>query len=733
MRRINLASTPGRIVTAVIALAALIGAYLLMASGLERLAQARQLERLPETPIAALSEGPFVIAGAVRGDLGTFTTPYAKHPAVYVRYLLEEEYRDSDGNRRVRTLESGSRGGRFRVADPSGQVAVDPGPDLDALEWNLTRTYHRKSGRRIYSEWALRPGDTLRVTGRYHPDSGDLRFDGMAAFSLPALVSSYTLSEDSGDRLFGAAIRISIATGLLALGVALTLTTLAVHRFWVFVVVMLVAVTGTLSTLGVTRLTQEWSAIAALYETRYRHIQAQADNPLVRADVAALQQLIRQSTSGWLDRWMFRRVVEKRLPMPDLDAATQARARQIVENQPEGRYPHRLTGLALSAGSALLAALMMVLAIRAVKFKRLMEAVPTSSTQGLSFGLSEVKGLVETDDQHPFIRDPLTNQKCVAYDYKVEEKRGSGKNAKWHTIEHRAECVPFWLEDNEGKVLVRPEGADIEYPKHHSETRGNRRYSVRLLDTLVNVYCLGFAGLDPDQPDRLTLQRDSDAPFLISAREEDEIVLGRGARGFTGTAFSLGLFLFSATTLMAADGSFSPDNLLVSALMVPLLLCLYVGILHYNDIVFLKNRVDRARANIDTVLQQRHDLWPNLEKAVKAALAHEKKLMEAIARLRAAGPAAMTATRNVDQRLGFERKVTQALQARIEGYPNLKTNEVVQQFMAMMARTENYLALLRNSYTESAMIYNTRIESFPDLILARLCRFRAAPRFPGAQ
>ncbi|MFP3442909.1 hypothetical protein R0K18_34755, partial [Pantoea sp. SIMBA_133] len=79
-----------------------------------------------------------------------------------------------------------------------------------------------------------------------------------------------------------------------------------------------------------------------------------------------------------------------------------------------------------------------------------------------------------------------------------------------------------------GKVLVQPDGAKIEYPQYHSERQGDRRYTVRFLDTFVNVYCLGFAGLDRDQPDRLTIQKDEASPFLISGNEEEDIVLDRG-------------------------------------------------------------------------------------------------------------------------------------------------------------------------------------------------------------
>ena len=729
MRRFNIASIPGRIITAIIAVVCLAGSYYAMTTGLSQLTEARQLERLPETPIGGLTTGPYVVAGNVTDQLGTLNTPYSKTKAVYYRYKLEEEYRDSDGDLRIRTLDSGSRGRDFLLRDQTGSVTVAAGGNLQSAEWALDRTYRQQSGRRIYSEWALVPGNTARVIGQYNSNTASISFAGLKDFSLPAMVSRNTLAADSGDRFFEAAIRISIATGLLALGVALLLPLVKIHRFWVYVLVMTFAVSGTLSVLGINKLRQEWSAIADLYETRYQQLDAASSNPLVLADVAALQQLIRQSTSGWLDRWMFRSVVQNRLPVPELDERTASMAQSIVASQPEGRYQHAWTSRGLAAASIIAALLLLWLSIRTVKFKRLIEAVPTSSTRGLSFGLSELKAMVDVDDDPPPLRDPLKNEKCVAFDYKVEEKRGSGKNAKWHVIEHRQESVPFWLEDIEGKVLVQPDGAKIEYPQYHSEREGDRRYSVRFLDTFVNVYCLGFAGLDRDRPDRLTIQKDEASPFLISGNEEEDIVLDRGARGFAGIALTLGLFLFATTALFAADGGFSPDNLILSALTVPFVLLIYTGILHYNDIVFLKNRVDRAAANIDTILQQRHDLWPNLEKVVKASLAHEKQLLKAIAQLRNADPAEMNSSGQADKLIQFERKVTNALQARIEGYPDLKNNEVIQKFMSIMAETENYLSLLRNSYTESAMIYNTRIQSFPDVILTKLFRFREAAQF----
>ncbi|MDI9244734.1 LemA family protein [Marinobacter sp. CHS3-4] len=729
MKKFNLTGWPGRIISAVLAVLCLAGTHFFMSQGLAQLTEARQLERLPVTPIAALAQGPYLVSGVAEASNGTLKTPYSGSQALYYEYKLTEEYRDSDGDLRTRVLESGQRGGAFRLTDTSGQSTVQPPAALNTVDWNIPRSYQSEQGKRTYTEWSLEPGDSVNVVGNFsragkNAAASTLTFQGLSDHHLPALVSEQALGTDSGDRLFQASIRISLATGLLALGIALALPILKIHRFWVYLVVMTLSVTGTLSVLGITQLKKEWQAISNLYETRYQQATGATGNSMALADVAAYKRLIDRNTSGLLDQWMARQVLEKNLALPELSSETEARAQAIANSRPRGQFQHSTVSIALSAGSALAALLLLWLAIRTVKFKRLVEALPTISSQGTSHGLCELKGMIEVDDQCPFIRDPLLDEKCIAFDYTVKEKRGSGKNARWKTIEHQKNAVPFWLEDNHGKIKIDPEGADFEYHKHHTETRGDRRYSVSFMDTFINVYCLGFAGLDQNQPDRLTIQQDSESPFLISAREESDILIDRGAKGFVGVAASLGLILFATTALLSADGSFSPDNLLTSALAVPMVLLGYIGILHYNDIVFLENRVKRARANIDTILQQRHDLWPNLEAIVKASMAHERDLQTAIAKLRAVNLKAVNTPEETDKLIAFEQTLKNKLVARVEDYPDMKNHDVMQQFMAIMTRTENYLSLLRNSYTDSAKIYNTRIQSFPDLILAKLFRFR---------
>src|SRR5690606_37370495 len=106
-------------------------------TGLNQLAHARQMGRMPQTPVAALVKGPYAISGEVKAGPEHLTTPYSASSAVYFRYRLQEEYRDADGERRTRTLEAGEHGTRFLLEDDTGTVAIAPGQQLQAINWNL--------------------------------------------------------------------------------------------------------------------------------------------------------------------------------------------------------------------------------------------------------------------------------------------------------------------------------------------------------------------------------------------------------------------------------------------------------------------------------------------------------------------------------------------------------------------------------------------------------------------
>ncbi|MCH8498170.1 MAG: LemA family protein [Marinobacter sp.] len=710
-----------RLLTLLAGLACLLAAWFLMQSGLNSLSEARQLDRLPLSPIAALVAGPYAVSGQVTAAQGELTAPYSNRQVVYVRYLLEEEYRDSEGRTKTRTLDAGQRHVDFTLTDASSSVSVAPSRET---EWQLERTYNQRRGNRIYSEWTLAQADWVNVVARYDAARQRLILSGTADYNLPAVVAAGALESVGGGRLFRAAMAISAAAGLSALAVALLLIGLGVHRFWVFVALVATLTMGQLLMQGAVRLSAEWQSVTRLVEARLSAVDQQQLTPAVRLDRQALDVQIARQTQGWLDRWMYRTHTAALLQagQTGADAAT---PEQWL--RPGSRYNRPTLSWLLVAGALGLSAVLFVAGIRRVKLKRLIEHLPTCRTTGLSYGVSELKGTVQLPDTEAPLKSPLRQRNCVAYDYHVQERRGSGKNAKWVTVSRDRTRQPFLLKDEAGKAWIYPDGADLEYSDSYSERRGAQRHTERWLSPVTELYCIGFAGLDDQQPDRLALQKGEDAPFLISVRSEDALMRAKAARGFLFTALSLGLWLFAATALMALDGQFSPDNLVLVALTVPLFLLTYTAVLHYNSLVFLRNRVKRARANIDTVLQKRHDLWPQLEQAVKAYLGHERQLMTDIGRLRSQPLPAESDTAAVGHRMQQEVQVGRQLLAAVEGYPDLKGQEVVQTCMAILTATEDHLALLRNGHTDAAQVYNTQIQVFPDVILARLFRFSPVP------
>jgi hypothetical protein len=81
------------------------------------------------------------------------------------------------------------------------------------------------------------------------------------------------------------------------------------------------------------------------------------------------------------------------------------------------------------------------------------------------------------------------------------------------------------------------------------------------------------------------------------------------------------------------------------------------------------------------------------------------------------------------KQLQYEKKVVDAFIARVEAYPDLKSNSLVQKFMQQMERTEDELSLIRKGYNDSVELYNTQIEKLPDVVLAKLFGFKSATLF----
>ena len=148
----------------------------------------------------------------------------------------------------------------------------------------------------------------------------------------------------------------------------------------------------------------------------------------------------------------------------------------------------------------------------------------------------------------------------------------------------------------------------------------------------------------------------------------------------------------------------------------------------YNGLVRLRNRIEAAWAQIDVQLRRRYDLIPNLVETVKGYAAHERETLDSVTKARAA---AESATGPADQ-AAKENVLTQSLRSLIavsEAYPDLKANQNFLSLQEELSATEGRIAYARQYYNDTVQRYNTRIQSFPAVLLAGALRFQPREYF----
>lgn len=167
-------------------------------------------------------------------------------------------------------------------------------------------------------------------------------------------------------------------------------------------------------------------------------------------------------------------------------------------------------------------------------------------------------------------------------------------------------------------------------------------------------------------------------------------------------------------------------------ILAPTVLLFIVLVIFYNNTVKLRNFVQNAWAQIDVQLKRRSDLIPNLVETVKAYAAHEKETFEQVTRARAEALQAQS----VEQRQQAENQLSGALKslfAVAEAYPELKASDNFAKLQQDLSDTENKIAYSRQFYNDTAMKYNTKIQTFPGNVLAGLMGFQFIPYFEAIE
>ena len=157
-------------------------------------------------------------------------------------------------------------------------------------------------------------------------------------------------------------------------------------------------------------------------------------------------------------------------------------------------------------------------------------------------------------------------------------------------------------------------------------------------------------------------------------------------------------------------------------ILVLFLLAVFYAFSVYNGIISLKNNIEKAWANIDVVLKQRTDLIPNLVESVKGYMKYEKAVLTDITKLRTQMISAVTP----GQKAAASEGISSALKtifAVSEKYPDLKASQNFLKLQEQLSAMENQIADRREFYNDSVLLYNTRIHSLPDVIVAKLLGF----------
>ena len=391
------------------------------------------------------------------------------------------------------------------------------------------------------------------------------------------------------------------------------------------------------------------------------------------------------------------------------------------------------------------------------RLKKTIEYTPTSKAISVAPGVAEVAGVAQPAGE-PLI-SPYGGTPCAYYETRVYKWSGSGKSRHKYLAAELESDALFYIEDDTGKVLVRMklEQSDWsvlspllagrknltkEMVKRDFYASGNPmvikglftpglkeggaaieaflKKSVpsladycdrveieeRCLSIGEQVYLLGVAKeKDIDGKPQMVIGRDSEkGVFCIADGTEKDVLSSMNV--WTYVALAGGPVLF-ALCFILLDAIYIRSS--VSQLAWPAAALMYayaawvLAIEFYNGMVLLKNSVERARANVDALLERRSDLISNLVVVAKASARHEKTLQDEIAKIRADAPTA-----------------SKDLLALAENYPKLTAAENFKLLMEELSHTEGWLAGARIYVADSVMLYNTRVSTFPYSALASI-------------
>ena len=409
--------------------------------------------------------------------------------------------------------------------------------------------------------------------------------------------------------------------------------------------------------------------------------------------------------------------------------------------------------LALLGGCLLVAAGCLWGNLRELRRRRLLNDTPTSKVLGVFIGLTELNGTAEAEAP---LASYLAVQPCVQYAWSVAESwsrtetetytDNKGKTqtrtvhkSGWTTVAQGGETMPFYLKDDTGLILIRPQGAKLEPATIFEQTADpgdplyygkgppgsipdsdhRRRFFEQAIPLHAPLYVIGPARERADLVAPEIAANPEAEIFLISTRSEEKVKSAMGGWAwFWGVlgliASCVPLLVVLADHPSGEPAPLSPPLFAPTAGYVVAWMLGWLWMVH-NSLVGLRERVRQGWSLIDIQLKRRHDLIPRLAAAVSALSTHEAAVQAAVARLRTQLDATAPGVAGAD----FA-GLAATVRGVVERYPQLKAQTGFTVLQSELIQTEQRIALARAYYNDIATEFATRLQVVPDRWVAAL-------------
>ncbi|MDO4628316.1 MAG: LemA family protein [Planctomycetia bacterium] len=375
--------------------------------------------------------------------------------------------------------------------------------------------------------------------------------------------------------------------------------------------------------------------------------------------------------------------------------------------------------------------------------------LPFSKMNGVFVGLVSVQGTAETTEPSVV---PITQTPCVLHTWSISEEwqrwetetyRDKDGKYKTRKVLKRGSVTlasgsfrppHFYVKDETGIIRVIPEKVSIPSRailyKRITEKKNPQLYNfvnAPPVPDSTGVRCFSESGIvlhdrifvvgnalynDNETIVEIRDDNNGNTPYIISYSEPKHSVNSCIASYVGMLFFSLSVWFF---TLFSFTSELEIPSILYGGGSVIAVLCflcwLYV---RYLAIVDLKNKVGQALSNINVQLQRRAHLIPQLVACVQGMMAYEKSIQPLFAELR---------SRIIGGSASIQGCVS-VLNCLVERYPTITSDVNFNEFQKELINTEQKIALARTYANDVIMHYNTRIERFPECLIASVIHLK---------